>query len=702
MTATATADGRRRSLRWWLLAVMAAVALLPALAVAAVGYGSLQRLAELAAAQSHRAVEREVRAQLESRAEQLARANDFLFRQVQAQAASLARYAGWLYEHPQYLGAYLGGNTPLTRNRESGHLVNDPKSAVGVFVSRQAQIRPALWDEVGRLSYVDPVLLALQQDNPHSARIWVISATGIVRIYPNPGLGHPGSPVGPDYDLTQDEPFRALAPERNPSRRSRWTAPYWDPAGSGWLITAGVPIYVGGEFRGVAGVDMSLAAIREQVLEVSLGPGSYAFLVDGEGRLVSAPPAAYADFQLRLQTPAPGQGAGVTLADSPLPDVRRIGGLLAAGELPPLGGFTGAGGPRYLAAAPLPATGWTLALVLPEAAVTGAAAAVQAEISATARRLLVSWTAALAAVLVLVAWISGRVAAGLLAPLRRLVEGTRRLAEDLSYRLPPLRRDELGDLAEAFNAMGDKLEASRAAALASARLAGEERERAARASDLAVAEERNRLAREIHDTLAQGLAGIVLQLEAAEDSLPPGSGTAAAHLDRARALARESLQEARRSVWNLRPRRLEEAGLAGALAALAEETTGDGVRVDARLEPAPPLAPAAAEALYRVAQEAVANVRRHSGARRASLELAAAPGPGGRPGARLTVTDDGHGFDPAARTGPTPAGGFGLWAMAERAAALGGQLEIVSEPGRGTRVRLWLPAAGGDSDGAGD
>jgi signal transduction histidine kinase len=204
-----------------------------------------------------------------------------------------------------------------------------------------------------------------------------------------------------------------------------------------------------------------------------------------------------------------------------------------------------------------------------------------------------------------------------------------------------------------------------------------------------VAEERNRLAREIHDTLAQGFTGIILQLEAAEQVLAKEPPAALEHIDKARALARESLQEARRSVWNLLPGQLERDTLDGAIYQAVKDL-GLGTDLEAGFtctgEPHA-LSIEAQTCLLRVTQEALTNVRKHAQARRVEVTLAYEDA-----GVSLTVRDDGRGFDPDA---PRPAGGgggFGLIGMRERCQLANGVLTVESAPGQGTviHVFLWL------------
>ena len=205
--------------------------------------------------------------------------------------------------------------------------------------------------------------------------------------------------------------------------------------------------------------------------------------------------------------------------------------------------------------------------------------------------------------------------------------------------------------------------------------------------ELAVLEERTRLAREIHDTLAQQLTAIVLQLEAAEAFVERDAGRAGAVVVTARDLARSALQEARRSVWNLRPEPLEATGLVAALEREVRrwrQYSGIPARLHAEGLPNPlPLQPAAEVALFRIVQEALANAARHSRASRVDVSVSRRDG-----WLEIGVADDGAGFDPE---GAPSRGSFGLVGMGERARMAGGSLEVVSSVGGGTRVTVRLP-----------
>jgi signal transduction histidine kinase len=200
----------------------------------------------------------------------------------------------------------------------------------------------------------------------------------------------------------------------------------------------------------------------------------------------------------------------------------------------------------------------------------------------------------------------------------------------------------------------------------------------------AVVAERNRMARDIHDTLAQGFTGVIVQLEAAEDArlrgLAPESDE---HLRRARELARESLQEARRSVRALRPQALDGSSLCDALESLVERIThGTGTHAELLVIGEPrPLRPEWEENLYRICQELVTNVVRHARARHVVARLVFEPNE-----VRLDVRDDGVGFDSARRPD-----GHGLAGIEERVAEMGGQLAVRTVVGDGTTIMVHLP-----------
>ncbi len=218
-----------------------------------------------------------------------------------------------------------------------------------------------------------------------------------------------------------------------------------------------------------------------------------------------------------------------------------------------------------------------------------------------------------------------------------------------------------------------------ALAIENARLRGQAEQAAAYA-------ERSRLARELHDSVTQSLYSITLYAEAVARMLASGAGAdAIEHLRELRATAQEALREMRLLIFQLSPPALEKGSLADALQMRldAVEARG-GLKVDLQVEGDERLAPRVRQELYQIAQESLNNALKHARAQSVRIQLEYKGGE-----TRLAVSDDGCGFDPAAAGG---SGGLGLRGMRERVQGVGGTLCIDSAPGKGTTIRVTVPA----------
>ncbi len=298
-------------------------------------------------------------------------------------------------------------------------------------------------------------------------------------------------------------------------------------------------------------------------------------------------------------------------------------------------------------------------------------------------------------------------------PIRRLTGDAARMASgDLDSPIAVSRNDEIGELARRFDEMRIKL---RASLEESARWAEElehrvdvrtreveERNRELNALNRirrqllaktisAQEEERKRLARALHDDSAQTLIAVLMTLKTAEDALPAAPDGALRALGRSRSQLEVALREIREAIMDLRPSALDDLGLAAAVRWYADEHLRPlGIKVAFEIGGDEQRATgAAATAIFRIVQEAVNNVARHSGAGRARIALEFGPS------AVLTVVeDDGTGFDPEGLRQPQESGrGLGLLGMRERAELFGGDVEIESGVGQGTSVRVRIPYA---------
>ncbi len=267
-----------------------------------------------------------------------------------------------------------------------------------------------------------------------------------------------------------------------------------------------------------------------------------------------------------------------------------------------------------------------------------------------------------------------------LSPLRSLQEAAQRVhGGDFTARAPhsSVADQDTGQLIETFNAVIDTVAAHRRRM----------RDVSAR-SQLSVEDERKRVARELHDGIAQELAALRVRLRLAR--VAPDRHLREQILEDVGDGIGDAIEELRRVARGLRPPALEMLGLATAIESYARPVAeAAGMAVDLVAEDVSGLMPPETElALYRVLQEALSNIVRHSGAASVRIRMH-------RDGAgvRLSIRDDGKGFD-VGRTGREK-GGLGLFGMEERAAAVGGRLDIVSARGRGTRVDVLIPIGAG-------
>jgi NarL family two-component system sensor histidine kinase YdfH len=211
-------------------------------------------------------------------------------------------------------------------------------------------------------------------------------------------------------------------------------------------------------------------------------------------------------------------------------------------------------------------------------------------------------------------------------------------------------------------------------------------EYAEQVEELTISQERQRMAREMHDTLAQGLAGVIMQLEAADSYLESDRPAEARGLvEQAMQRARQTLHEARRAIQALRSTALEQRDLAAALAAeVSQFEVASGLAADFFFEGEPePIGPNVGQHVLRIVQESLSNVRRHAQARHVQVRLVQRG-----PKLQLVVQDDGQGFDVDAATLCPEC--FGLQGMYERAQRIGATLQIKSAPQEGTRLMLTL------------
>ena len=318
--------------------------------------------------------------------------------------------------------------------------------------------------------------------------------------------------------------------------------------------------------------------------------------------------------------------------------------------------------------------------------------------------------------LMIMAWIGGLtflgvgaamaflIRSGVVNPLSRLAASARRLAQgDFSARTDVTRKDEVGMLARTFNQMAEQVE-QYALALEDSKRDLEKRvqERTREVQQMAAVrgqllnrlisaqeEERRRVARELHDEAGQSLTMIMTDLARAVDTLPDSAVEAREKLSRSRSLAAQTLAELRKLIYDLRPEVLDQLGLVPALRSYVRSRL-ESENIEVRLNFSgmnEPVSPQVEITLFRVIQEAITNIVRHAGASRVNIQLSARDAV-----VTAIIEDNGRGFDvEAAFQSPES---WGLRGIRERAAVVGGRLNMESKVGKGTRIKLQIPLDG--------
>ena len=472
-----------------------------------------------------------------------------------------------------------------------------------------------------------------------------------------------------------------VSPGNNPERKTIWMPPYIDDAGQGLLVSADTPIYYGDEFQGFIGIDVSLSRLVERLNTVKPTEGSFVFLMDPDGRLIAISPEDaqhLASRALTQQETSPGGLLELTLKD--------INPKLADAINPTLLSQSGTldidinGQPAFVTSAPLPDLNWSLSIVVPLNDVTAksqeVSSAIRQDGSATVRNTLLVMgvffiMAGFASILLSLRFITG--------PILQILNGVRSITSgNLDVSVPIVANDELGELATSFNQMTSELKhRTHELSQTSAELQIKEAQ-----LKVAALEERQRLARELHDSVSQALYGIALGARTAQTQLERDPAKLAEPLDYILSLAEAGLSEMRALIFELRPESLQNEGLVAALTKQADAIHArHKINVVTDFGEEPDISLDAKEALYRIAQEAMHNIAKHASATHVELSLQTEDGH-----LKLEVRDNGKGFDPQ---GEFP-GHLGLQSMRERVAYFGGELQITSQPGKGTLVTVQL------------
>lgn len=393
--------------------------------------------------------------QLVNRAEKEAgNANEF-FTEFAKNVEDLAGYRVSLRNRQETLGLgnYWNASEKLIL-LDSGQYGNPAQDVSSVFIPSTLPLDETILRGLNTSAYLDFTVPYHLENNQSILAIYAIDARGVVRYYPNIELA---SLLPPDFDATDRSYYKITTPLFNPERLIRWAIPYVDAAGGGLVVTVAAPVYYGDVFDGIVAADIQLSVITEQLSAITIGESGYAFVVDEAGRLIYMPPAGYDLFGID-----PGQlidedfykysirGAGSAELQSFTS--RMVAGGRGLGIIPVNGVET------YISFAPIPATGYSLGLVVPvsemQTAITTTRQESAAQVRSTVQTALTILTITFIGAL-LVSIVLGRLIS---SPLINLTLTANRIASgDLTARSNVISEDETGVLASSFNSMADRL-----------------------------------------------------------------------------------------------------------------------------------------------------------------------------------------------------------------------------------------------------
>ncbi len=410
--------------------------------------GSLRRLQAAAVERSAAGLEVQGQAALLSLVQQEAQLNATQFEQ----AAIATREAA------DYLAAMEAANLTLpaaTLVAQPNGFLTDAAATRRSDVVAKAPLDAARQRQISQSAVLDALFPTLLAQYPDGVAGYFVSPEGVLRFYPVIGIG---DVITADFDPTSLPGYALAAPAQNPARRTVWTQPYLDAITYGEIVTVSSPVYQGGEFRGVVSVNIDISLTRAVSRLNRLRPtaNGYAFLVGPNGRIIAGPPNALRDLTGAsaaqpsgpLNNTAISQPQVLAALDTSKISVERLD----------LGGQ-----PVFFAHAPMGEIGWSLGLVAPIDEVTSQAAAVSSAISAGTDETVRLTLLTLAGFLLLA--LLGVVLLGryLTRPIEALVAGTQAVAAgDMSVSIPVKSRDQLGQMAESFNAMIANLRTARA------------------------------------------------------------------------------------------------------------------------------------------------------------------------------------------------------------------------------------------------
>lgn len=443
----------RGSIRDRLVALLLGLTVIPMLVIGYLGVSSVRNVGGKAQQVSAGALRDQAERYLRETTASDAHTNDLILERAQRDALELAQYAGEVFGNPNAFepGGYWQAEKRMVAGADGQHS-NGQEDVSSAFVPNFVDLDDERLRVLELSSYLDFVLGPTFEGDPNTAAIYLGTEYETTYYYPNIGLG---DVLPADFQVTQRPWYVNASPQSNPEREVIWTPTYVDATGKGLLVTAAAPVYTNeDDFIGAVGVDVTLKDITANIEKTQVLGSGYAFLVDSEGRAVALPERGYQDV-LGRDPETDEVGPELTETDTPFAPI--LDRMMAGGT-----GFDTlevSDRELFVAYTPLENTGWSMANVVEADAILEVVPALEQELEASTRSLVLRRILPVAAgVLLVVVAIGSLLAYRLSVPIRDMAAAVQRVgAGDWDVSLPTDRTDELGVLAQAFDRMTDQL-----------------------------------------------------------------------------------------------------------------------------------------------------------------------------------------------------------------------------------------------------
>ncbi len=478
-----------------LLTILLLTSLIPLAITGAVAYGNNKRItqiaaganqqiAELAMSNSSAALSQELETHLKLMVGSLAGDINEVLTLVEGDTGQLADFATFLYDHPDSLGRYPYPSVyaPASGKRIFGSIEPNQNSWLGVFApgtDEQGGVSPQVMAEIYLTEHLDVMFTGIARHNPYATQLYLNTKSQISRGMPFVEGEYiwvnSTEQFEADIDVTTFDFYYLAGESHNPDRQPVWTELYWDPAGMGWLVSSIAPVYRRDELMGVVGIDITLAKMIDQVINVQVEQTGFAFLMSGNGQAIAFPERAapFLGFKTDLEGDfGDGEQFSFFLTQTNDPPFQTLIKRMQQGEHA-LTSYTlpSTGQEYFFAFHPVSLTGWSVGLVVPVEEVIAPALQTNEQIKQSmeststtiadqSRRLMSTFGLLLGVIGLFTLPVALVFSRSISNPIKTLDEGSQKIgAGQLAHRIMIRSGDEIEDLAQTFNRMAGDLQA---------------------------------------------------------------------------------------------------------------------------------------------------------------------------------------------------------------------------------------------------